>query len=78
MLDVAQLFHSIQALVTIIELARLHPTFPFYLTEFLQRRQQTTTRTRRRRQTDDMDQKAICRGESGSHQNWRRGKREGR
>jgi hypothetical protein len=34
-----------------------------------QSRQQTTTRTSRKRQTLDMDQKAICNGDSGSHQN---------
>jgi hypothetical protein len=36
---------------------------------FLQSKQQTTTRTRSMRQTEDIDQKAIWRGESGSHQN---------
>ena len=40
-----------------------------YLLAFLQSRQQITTRTRSKRQTEDMDQKAICSGESGSHQN---------
>ena len=40
-----------------------------YLLAFLHNKQQTTTITQRIKQADEIDQKAICNGESGSHQN---------
>jgi hypothetical protein len=40
-----------------------------YRFAFLHRRQQMTTNTSSIKHTDDMDQNAICKGESGSHQN---------